>query len=200
VREVIAPQAAIFARLPSRDPYEKPLIDVDSLLEHALFATQNAPLIMENAMVNSIPIKSISLLDFVAFVAADRKEAESTGTPYSPSKMVARFAALPGEPPKLSATPEAFGNIDDHPKESETHRYFKLLELKGLESEKEMYDKFRDSTMNSVHGNALSYDPTQSSDYKDIEARITSLKSTMGITDDSWRKELENNKLFRIMV
>lgn len=121
--------------------------------------TQNAPLKMENAMVNSIPVKSMSLLDFVAFAAADRKEAERTGTPYSTSKMVQRFAALPGEPLKLSATPVAFGNIDTLPKENEINRYFKLLELNGLESEKEMYNKLRDATQNSAHGKFLPYDP-----------------------------------------
>ncbi|CCG40188.1 hypothetical protein PHAMO_180157 [Magnetospirillum molischianum DSM 120] len=151
-------------------------------------------------MVNSIPIKAMSLLDFVAFVAADRKEAESTGTPYSTSKMVQRFAALPGEPPKLSATPVAFRNIDNLPKENEINRYFKLLELNGLESEKEMYDKLREATVNSLHRKILSYDPVSSNEYKGIEVKITSLKSEMGITDDSWRKELEKNKFFRIMV
>lgn len=154
-------------------------------------------------MVESILTKSISLLDFVAFAAADRKEAGGDDAPlrnFVLTKMVQRFAALPGEPLKLADTPTAFGNIDNLPREDEMNRYFNLLELNGLQSEKEMYDKVRETINNSPFAQNMPYDPGFSSEYKEIESKIKILKSELGITDDSWREEIKKHKLFPIIV
>lgn len=44
------------------------------------------------------------------------------------------------------------------------------------------------------------YAPARAAQYNEIESRMTSLKAELGITDDSWRNELETRNIFSTAV